>query len=876
MKNIFCNLSDISNEASVESFFIDRMIDYLHYEDKDIKLKASISEYTIGQGRKKVLYKPDYVLLANGIPAIVIDAKSTSEEIEKWEEQCSSYSLEINKEYDYNPLMFYILSNGNKTNVYQWDKRKPLLSLSFMDFVIGNPKLESFYELLCKNNILRSSEQLKQTLESKVFDFEKISLQKMGTLFQKIHKDIWTIEKKSVGAAFFELIKVIFVKIKKDKDLYGIINSGKPITYKDVVFSVNWIQSQTEVESPVNDILFSKLLKELEVDIRSGKKKRFFEENEKIELSPETIKKIVKYVEHIDFYGMEEDVHGRMFESFLDATVRGKELGQYFTPRDIVEFMVGLSNIHIETEANRESTIPKILDACCGSGGFLIKALTELFSQVDKMSGLSNKERDRLRDKIKYNSVYGIDAGSNPAMYKIARMNMYLHGDGGSNIYYADSLNKDIGKIGSGDIEVDAQIEELRKLLKDGLKFDIILSNPPFSLLYQRANKDQETILNQYELSIDRETGTYNDKIMSSVMFIERYKDLIENTGTILAIIDDSILSGSKYINIRKFIRNSFIIKGIISLPGDAFQRSSARVKTSILILKKKSEGEQQNDIFLASSVYIGLESKIAKRIGIKVPNLNNKIKDEISKITNAYNDYLKGKKNEFVYPFSNCNERLDVKYCVNDRGRRKDYWKSINAETDFIENILHVQTDRDIKVEEDGFYQLLSVNYEGNVFEGEFKDGRDISYPTLYMVSQWDILISNMGFGRGAIGIVPPYLDGCYVSNEYTILRADDHVKSVFYWNLLRTKEILGDILASTTGMNRGRIKWDIIKKVEVPVYTKSPKNEKLTKEIERFWAQYGKFRKTKESLSDDISKLYKLNEYDSFARWLAYKSPE
>ena len=91
-------------------------------------------------------------------------------------------------------------------------------------------------------------------------------------------------------------------------------------------------------------------------------------------------------------------------------------------------------------------------------------------------------------------------------------------------------------------------------------------------------------------------------------------------------------------------------------------------------------------------------------------------------------------------------------------------------------------------------------------------------------------------------------YCDDCdqfFSLHAIKIHKLIHHVKSVFYWNLLRTKEILGDILASTTGMNRGRIKWDIIKKVEVPVYTKSPKNEKLTKEIERFWAQYGKFRK-------------------------------
>ena len=876
MENLFCNISDLNNEASVESFFVDRMIEALHYEDKDLKLKTSIAEYTIGQGRKKVLYKPDYVILVNGIPTVVIDAKSTDEDIAKWEEQCSSYSLEINKEYDYNPVMYYILCNGLKTNVYKWDKKEPLLSLDFVDFKEGGLIYSEFFDLLCRENIQEKAIQLKQSLESESFRFEKISLKEMGALFQKIHKDIWTIEKKSVGAAFLELIKIIFIKIKKDKDLYELIKKGKSLTYKDVVFSVNWIQSQTEIENPVNDVLFKNLLKELETDILKGKKKRFFDSDEKIELSSEMTKKIVKYMEHIDFYGMEEDVHGRMFESFLDATARGKELGQYFTPRDIVDLMVGLSDLQLKKDSDGQVKIPKILDACCGSGGFLIKALMELFSQLDNMVGLSNKERNSIREDIKQDSVYGIDAGSNPAMYKIARMNMYLHGDGGSNIYYADSLNKNVGKIGSGDLEVDAQIEEVRTLLTNGLKFDVILSNPPFSLQYQRANKDQEAIINQYELSVDTETGTYADKIMSSVMFIERYKDLVKDDGTIIAIIDDSILSGSSYSSIRSYIRKSFIIKGIISLPGDAFQRSSARVKTSILILKKKKADETQTDIFLASTVYVGIEGKIAKRIGIDTLNLKENIHSEIEKIQKKFREYTEGVRNEYVYPFENCKDRLDVKFCVNDRGRRKSFWNSIGKGSDIIDHILVVQNDRAQKVDEDKSYQLLSVNYEGNVLEGELKDGRDISYSSLYKVSTWDILISNMGFGRGAIGIVPPYLDGCFVSNEYTILRAKDKDNTVFYWNLLRTKEILGDVLASTTGMNRGRIKWDIIKNVEVPVYDGSDKVRKLTAEIDKFWKSQGLFRKVKASLADDISQTYKLNDEDSLKRWLAYKSPE
>ena len=75
----------------------------------------------------------------------------------------------------------------------------------------------------------------------------------------------------------------------------------------------------------------------------------------------------------------------------------------------------------------------------------------------------------------------------------------------------------------------------------------------------------------------------------------------------ILAIIDDSVLSGDKYIFVRNYLRDNFIIRAIISLPGDAFKRANARVKTSILILRTKKEGEIQSDVFMQKSVYLGL-----------------------------------------------------------------------------------------------------------------------------------------------------------------------------------------------------------------------------------------------------------------------------
>ncbi len=744
--------------------------------------------------------------------------------------------------------------------------------MDFDEFNIESSQLTKLIALISHTSIRGMSESLKEEVDQQNFDFKCISLEELAAKFQRLHQEIWQAEKKGPSAAFQELIKIFFVKIRKDKDIHAKLGMSPSPKYKDVVFSQHWIVSQTEVANPINDILFRTLILELEKDILSGKKKRFFDGSDQINLSSGTLKKVVKEIEHVDLFGMEEDVHGRMFETFLDATIRGKDIGQFFTPRDVVGLMVELGS-----PIASKNHVDKILDACCGSGGFLITALTSMLLQASSIKGMTSKERQELDDTIKTKSVYGIDAGSDPAMYKIARMNMYLHGDGGSNIYYADSLDKGIGRVGAESLEVDKQLDELRRLItEEKIKFDLILSNPPFSLLYTRENKDQERILNQYALSRDRKGGKIVNKLISSVMFIERYKDLVTDDGKIVAVIDDSVLSGSSYVHVRDYIRENFIIDAIISLPGDAFRRASARVKTSVIILRKKIEEETQQDVFMASSIYLGIESKTAKRIGIKVLDLENAKIEEQNRMVADYNAYVAGVNGEYVVQFSNCLDRLDVKYCINDRGRKASTWVAGGYKVNRLGSILSPATDRSEKVEEEDEYPLLIVNYDGEINDGEVLDGADSSYSKLYKVKQWDLLISNMGFGRGAISVVPPHHAGKFVSNEYTILTSPSKECAVFYWNLLRTKEILGDIFSSTTGMNRGRIKWDIIQDVLVPVYERNAEITKLTKEIEEFWTAYEKFTTSKNIHIERVSAELDVAGNDSLDRWLSFKPPE
>lgn len=869
---MFCDTKVLTNEAAVEAHFLAPLMAKLGYGAEDMLLKESISALPVARGRSKVLYRPDVILKSFGVPAVVIDAKSPSEKLEDWEPQCSSYSLEINKLYDYNPVQYFLLTNGLRTSAYRWDRKNPILTLDFEDFAVTNPKFIELMDVLSKPSIGTRSTSLREEIDATRFAFEPIDLDHMGEKFQKLHQMIWRSEKKSPSSAFTELMKIVFVKISKDRELHEKLGKDPKPLYRDVTFSTHWISNQTEQESPINDPLFRNLLKKLEADIAANRKKRFFETDERINISSDTVLRVVKEIEHLDFYAMEEDIHGRLFESFLDATVRGKDIGQFFTPRDVVNLMIELAGIQVTP-----TRIDSVLDACCGSAGFLIASMRDMLAKSRSLAGLTSLQHEALEKEIREESIFGIDAGSDPAMYKIARMNMYLHGDGGSKIYFADSLDKSVGRVGPDSLENRRQLDELRGLLKSGKKFDVILSNPPFSLSYKRDDPEQAKVLNQYSLSIDAENGSIKNSLLSSVMFIELYKDLVADGGRILAIVDDSVLSGESYSHIREFIRKSFIIRGIVSLPGDAFKRSSARVKTSIVILQKRSESETQPEVFMASAKYLGLERAVAKRIGVNPAELPRLKAEESASISAQYAAYLRGERGGWVVPAAQIVDRLDVKYCVGDRGRKRHAWVRDGYTPTTLGAVLTTAAGRRESLVDDKDYQLLRVSYDGDIVDGEVLTYETSSYPNLYRVETWDVLISNMGIGRGAVGIVPPHHSGKYVSNEYTIVRAATRAESVFYANLLRTKEILADILSLTTGMNRGRIKWDTISAVSVPTCDPlDPEITTLVAELEAYWAAYGEFTKNQRKHVGALVEKFGVDGEDAHLRWLGFKPPE
>lgn len=839
-QNMFCKKSDLTNESSVEIFFINRLLGFLGYSDSDIKTKHSISEIEVGRGSRREKYKPDYICFVNNKPSLIIDAKSPEETIENYLYQISGYALGINQKFkEDNPVRYVILSNGLKTNLYRWDNQEPLLSLDFDDFDKKTEKFQHFSKYVSYEGILN---QIIPEVED--FEFYKPPIDFIKETFAKAHNIIWKKEKISPTDAFYEFSKIIFIKIDQDRKIRDLRQKGKTLKKEDFIFSTHWIENQEQVEpNPFNTILFHQSRDKLEDEIEERKKKRIFEKGENLNLKPSTIKEVVKLLEHLNLYGIDEDLNGRMFETFLNATVRGKDLGQFFTPRGVVKFMVKMADIQVSPRRR-----DMVIDIFCGSGGFLIEAMADMSVKIRDFKNLSSKETEKLIDEIKSNSIFGIDA--NPKISRVARMNMYLHGDGGSRIYQADSLDKVIKLERGINPELRKEVEELKKiLLEDGKKFDVALTNPPFSMKYERKKPDEKEILETYEIARDE------NAVKSNVLSLERYWDLLaDKEGRLLTIIDDTVLNGVSSKTFRDSIRKKFIIKAVISLPFNAFKNAQTTTKTSVLYLRKKiSESEKQPAIFMAICNNVGHND-----FGNDTPERNN-----LNQVLLAYREFVEYGKLEtqvinnhietevltcplqiFIVPTEDLKERLDAFYYSPELKRIQGQLKKlaqqgkieIKTGKDFIlKPDLTARQVRDIENDIFKYLEVGDVNNRGDIVGYQENQIKNLPTRARKMVQQGDVIVAKNISSLGSVALIGDYFDGQLVSTGFIVIKPRNKEEGFLLWSIMKSKIIEKQMYYLSATAVQPEVSEEIFKhELLIPVPTDSAEKKKIVEIVE------------------------------------------
>ena len=468
----------------------------------------------------------------------------------------------------------------------------------------------------------------KKKIEELLTKTKAFTRDEFSKLLFKCHNIIRNNDKLSPEAAFDEISKILFMKIRYEREqakTKALFSEEKFIALRNA-----HIETTGGTGKPFYQYFFDQTKRVFESD-------EIFDPNDTIKIRETSFLQIVRELEKYNLSNTSDDIKGIAFEEFLGRTFRG-ELGQFFTPRTIVDYMVDV----IDPE---EGDI--ICDPCCGSGGFLIKAfeyvrdkierdvqkqkekIKELYfgqdyeklsekkqealaKQVDELFVKLNFELDIHNPKgrlktLSYDCIFGTDA--NPRMARTAKMNMIMHGDGHGGVHHHDGL-----------LNVNG--------IFDG-RFDVILTNPPFGSRVNKTlkvtpsdvpNEDKikfyeerygsdyrQTVLKQIQdwATHDNGHGKSRGKALldifdvgawsglTEVLFMERCLNLLKPGGRMGIVLPEGVLNNSALQKTREYIEGKAKLINITSIPQDVFIASGATVKPSLLFLKKFSEEDQ-------------------------------------------------------------------------------------------------------------------------------------------------------------------------------------------------------------------------------------------------------------------------------------------
>lgn len=781
--------SQLTTEAEVETRLLEKLFHDLGYPIDAILPKKHIQALRINDGTKSTMKQVDFLLKdKDGIARIIVEAKDPKINILHAWGQAASYALSYNRDKDPDKrIKWLLISNGHFTGLFPHDSETPVVTLQLSDFASGIPSYVT----------LRSYIKYGAVTPAPVtsLPFESLSPQKLNQLFSESHNLVWKKEKLAPADAFFEFCKFIFIKIQEDKKREKLEPNTPDYT---IPLTEKWLEAQEKTSShPVRDILFCNLRDQLEEAINKDKKKRIFEKDETLKLSAATCKDLIKSFQTVNLSSIDEDLNGRMFEVFLAASIRGKDLGQFFTPRSVVDFMtrIALRNVDVTKP-------PKVLDACCGTAGFLIEVMAYLTGRLRDDTRLTGRLRKEIKEIICNKCLYGVEA--NERVSRIARINMYLHGDGGSHIFCEDGLDIDRQELPDMTGEQRDSVREYREKISKGA-FDIILSNPPFSMKYDSKKEDEKRIIEQHDLTRGAST------VKSSILFLNRYYELLKPSGEMLIILDDTVINGKSFEDVRKWIFEKFTILGVHSLPFNAFFKANANIKTSILHLRKKSSAEEeQGHIFMSVSNNIGHDNALKDTpfrnnlVEILIAYLEwqrtGEISEEIRENPNT-SENLEGPLQYWLVPpekltmerfdaFFYCPDLhhtyLDIQYAA-----KKNRIDLINASSLKLRRKLTGKEKENMR-EDEKLYKYIEIsdvtkyglitNYVEDIF------GR---LPTRgeYQIHTGDVLVALNNSSRGTVVLVPKEFDNAICTSGFLVVVPHDETEGLLLWYALRSE---------------------------------------------------------------------------------------
>lgn len=536
--------------------FLQLILDY-NYPEKQIH---QFEPVTMGSETKEA----DIVVFADKLcvrPLILVECK-------KQEVSEAEFQQAINQAYSYafalpGEVKYVWVTSGIKNDYFEVDKSQ--------DTRNQLPDIPQFgvQEVASYKYVYGAEYLQKEDGKQRFFDLSVIDQSDLTRRFKLAHEALWAGGQLNPSEAFDELDKLIFCKIWDERRPRKV---GEPYDFQIITVS----KKEEKDEGRRRLIENENLCNRIKALYEEGRKRdeEVFRDN--IRLTPEKIRTVVSYLEGVNLSETDLDSKGRAFETFMGSFFRGN-FGQYFTPREIVKFIVDVLPITHDS---------KVLDTSCGSGGFLLYALNKV---RDKSTEYYPNYKNDSRQYAKWfpywhdfaeKHLFGIEI--NEQISRAAKMNMIIHDDGHTNVITSDGLVSDTvikERTGNKGFEYGT--------------FDFIITNPPFG---SNIRQTEQAYLKTYQLGKKEEDwlavkpkagSNTRDGQQSEVLFIEQDYHFLKEGGMLAIVLPDGILTNSSMRYVRTQIEDWFRIVAVISMPQTAFTANGAGVKSSVLFLQK-------------------------------------------------------------------------------------------------------------------------------------------------------------------------------------------------------------------------------------------------------------------------------------------------
>lgn len=664
---IYCSLKKAwhvsTPEERVRQYYIAILANKYGYSLEQMDQELKVNNSKRGQGKARadiVIWKSEQDKKDKKAAFIVVECKAENVKVRVEDYyQGFNYASWAHAE-------FFVTTNEKETKYFNVD---PAYLPQKLDEVVAIPTAKDVDDAA-------RIEQIKN--QTKLFTRDEFT-----KTLRACHNIIRNNDKLSPEAAFDEISKLLFMKIRFERDNKGM----KVFTKQEYLDAAQNHEKNVRPGLKGTDLY---ALSYMQFLFRTTKEffkdDRLFDDKDEINIRENSFIQILEKLETFNLSDTQDDVKGIAFEEFLGTTFRG-ELGQFFTPRTIVDFM---------TEILDPQEGEVICDPTCGSGGFLIKAFeyvrekieadirskkdslrlsiegndydalpedkqVKISHSIDKMQAALNTELDTGIEgsrmyQLSRNCIYGTDA--NPRMARTSKMNMIMHGDGHGGVHHHDGL-----------LNINGIFEE---------RFDVILTNPPFGQnvdrgqLISEADKftDEEMkkkYKKKYGAAYDEALKQVDDHIgesllslydlgntstLTEVLFMERCLRLLKKGGRMGMVLPEGVLNNKNLQAVREYFEGKAKIILICSIPQDVFIAAGATVKPSLVFMRRFTNDEESEYANCKSEALAEvtalhqaeidkLEATIAK-----ADALTESLKDDLKKAQTRLKQAKKDKKN--------------------------------------------------------------------------------------------------------------------------------------------------------------------------------------------------------------------------------------